>query len=90
MPTIVVTPTFWAVVSEFLQRGWKTVPTFNAQVGSIFAFPQPVTGQQSGRSESSPTLGAVVWLQPSVDSLVFDEDRVMLEAFVTLGAFMHP
>lgn len=78
------------MVPEFVQRGWKTVATFNAQVRSILAFPEPVAGQESGCSESPATLRAVVRLQPTVDSLVFDEDRVVLEAFVTLGAFVHP
>lgn len=47
-----------------------------------------MAGQQSGRPKGSPTLRAVVWLQPGVDPLVLDEDGVMLETFVTLGAFV--
>lgn len=88
LPAVVVTSPFRAVMSEFLQRCWKTVPAFDAKICRIFAFPQPVSSKQSGCSESPPALRAVVGLQPAVDSLMFNEDRVMLEALVTLGAFM--
>lgn len=90
LSAVVVTATFWAVVSEFDQRGGKTVATLDAQICCIFTLPQPVTGQERGCSESPPTLGAVVGLQPTVDPLVFQEDRVTLEAFVALGALEHP
>lgn len=49
-----------------------------------------MAGQQGGCPESPAALGAVVRLQPAVHSLVLDEDGVVLEAFVTLGAFVQP
>lgn len=78
----------WTVVSEFVQRGWKTVATFDAQISSVLALPQPVTSQQCGGPERPPALRAVVRLQPTVDPLVLDEDGLMLETFVTLRTFM--
>lgn len=93
LPTVaavVVTATFGAVVSEFVQRGWETVPTFDTQVRSVLAFAQPVAGQQRGRPEGSAALGAVVRLEARVEPLVLDEDRVVLEHLVALGAFVHP
>lgn len=90
VPAVVVAATLWAVVPEFVQRGWKTVPAFNAQIGGVLAFAQPVAGQQRGGSERPAALGAVVGLQPAVHPLVLQQDGVVLEALVTLGAFVRP
>lgn len=49
-----------------------------------------MTSQERGCPECPPTLRAVIGLQPTVDPLVFHEDGVILEAFVTFGAFEHP
>lgn len=90
LATAVVTPTFRAIVPEFVQRGGKTVPALDAQVGGVFTLAEPVAGQERGGPEGPPTLGAVVGLQPTVDPLVFQEDRVILEALVAFGALEHP
>lgn len=90
LATAVVTATFWAIVPEFVQRGGKTVPALDAQICGIFTLPEPVAGQERGGPEGPPTLGAVVGLQPTVDPLVFQEDRVILEALVAFGALEHP
>ena len=90
LPTVEVTAPFWAAVPEFVQRGRKTVPAFNTKICGVFTFAEPVTGQQSGRPESPPTLRAVVGQQPTVDPLMFHEDRVMFKTFATLRTFMDP
>lgn len=49
-----------------------------------------MAGQEGGCPESPAALGAVVRLQAAVHALVLDEDGVVLEALVTLGAFVQP
>lgn len=49
-----------------------------------------MAGQEGSCPESPAALGAVVRLQAAVHALVLHEDGVVLEAFVTLGAFVQP
>lgn len=90
LPAVVAATSFRAMVSEFVKGSRKTVPALNAKIRSIFTLAEPVSRQQSGCPESPPTLGAVVGLQPAVYPLMLNEHRVMLETFITLGAFMDP
>lgn len=48
-----------------------------------------MAGQQSGRSESPPALGAVVRLQAAVDAPVLHQRRMMLEAFAAFRTFVR-
>lgn len=86
---VINTATLRTVVPEFFQRGRKALPAFDTKICGVFALAQPVAGQQRSRSKSSPTLGAIKRMEPRVNPLVFNEDGVMFETFVALGAFMH-